>query len=76
MRTLLLAAVAAAALAVPVAPAAADCTNVVSVLGANSVLLCHDQVWERHYYYYGCTLDTDFDGEPEAECVPLFRIEI
>lgn len=75
MKKLVLAAVVAATLGVPVSPASAGCTTVVSVLGANSVMLCEETVWERHYVYYGCTLDTNFDGRPEAACVPLFRIE-
>lgn len=75
MKKLVLAALAAAAVAVPAAPASAGCTNVVSVLGANSVSLCNDRVWEKTYIYYGCSLDTNFDGQPEAVCDPLFRIE-
>lgn len=76
MKKLLLAAVAAAAVAVPAAPASADCMNVVSVLGANSVSLCSHRVWEKTYIYYGCSLDTNFDGRPEAVCDPLFMIEL
>ena len=77
MKKLALAAVAAAALAVPAAPAAtaATCTNIVSVLGANSVGTCSERVWERNRIWYTCSLDTDFDGNPEAVCQPLFVIE-
>lgn len=76
MRKLVLAALAAAALAVPASPASAECTNVVSVLGANGVQLCSYRRWEYMHYTYGCTLDTNFDGQPEAACQPLFEVVI
>jgi len=78
MRTLALAAVAAAALAVPVSPAAADIfcrTTVVASPTGNSVAHCTERRREYVDHYVRVCTDKNLDGQAEA-CKYVFVVSI
>lgn len=76
MRKLALAAVAAAALAVPASPAAAEpsCRQLVAVTGS-SVSHCTERRWEYVDHYARVCVDRNLDGTPES-CKLVFLFSI
>jgi hypothetical protein len=65
MKKLVLLALAAAALAVPAAPASASCLPT-AALGGNSVGVCNRRIWEKQQYYATVCTDKNLDNQPEA----------
>ena len=76
MRKLALAAVVAAALAVPASPAAAElsCGQLVAVTGT-SVSHCTERRWEYVDHYARVCTDKNLDGTPES-CKLVFLVSI
>ena len=76
MRKHLLAAVAAAALAVPASPAAAEpsCRQLAAVTGT-SVAHCTERRWEYVDHYLRICTDKNLDGTPES-CKLVFLFSI
>lgn len=72
MKKLVLLAAAAGALALPAAPASADCTDVVA--GVGNVQTCQRRTYDRTYVTYRCSVDAAVDGYLAPVCQPGFEI--